>query len=223
MLHGYGANKESFSRQIAFFSRFMRVIAVDMSGFGQTPEPDRPYSLEDYAAEIKRVIDDTGEEKIDVLAHSFGARVAVRLLKNDNRIDKLIFTGAAGLKPKRNFRYRVRRASFLLLKNFLPREKLKRFYSSDYVGLSPIMKESFKKIIAETLDKEYAKITNNTLLIFGKKDKTTPPYMARKMKRLMKNSRLVMIGGAGHFCFVDKPREFNGLAFSFLTSGDKNG
>ena len=37
MLHGYLSSKESFIRQIDFFARFRRVIAVDMSGFGKSP------------------------------------------------------------------------------------------------------------------------------------------------------------------------------------------
>lgn len=218
MLHGYLSSKESFIRQIDFFARFRRVIAVDMSGFGKSPQIKYPYSLDDYAREIKRVLDEIGADKADLLAHSFGARVAVRLLKSEKRIDKIVFTGAAGLTPRRNFRYAVRRASFLILKNFLPREKLTKFYSSDYVNLSPVMRESFKKIIADNLDDEYAKISNRTLLIFGKNDTETPLYMARKMNKLMKNSSLAVLKGTGHFCFAEKSAEFNGKVAEFLLS-----
>lgn len=218
MLHGYLSDKESFLRQIDCFARYRKVYAVDMSGFGQSPPLGYAYSLNDYAAEIKRVIDEIGADKIDVLAHSFGARVAVRLLADEKRIDKIVFTGAAGLTPRRNFRYAVRRASFLILKNFFPREKLTKYYSADYVNLSPVMRESFKKIIVDNLDDEYAEIQNKTLLIFGENDTETPMYMARKMNKLMKNSSLVTIKGAGHFCFVEKSAEFNGAAVKFLLS-----
>ena len=40
-LHGYLSNKESFSAQIAYFSRFYRVIAIDFLGFGQSQPLDR--------------------------------------------------------------------------------------------------------------------------------------------------------------------------------------
>lgn len=223
MLHGYGANKECFNRQIYFFSRFRRVVAVDMRGFGESEEPTSAYSLDDYASDIKAVLDELGEKGVDVLAHSFGARVAVRLLKTDDRINKLVFTGAAGLTPRRSFRYRYRRASFILLKNFLPREKLLRFYSADYISSSTIMRETFKKIVADNLDEEYAVIRNKTLLIFGEKDGETPLYMAAKMHRLMKNSTLVKFKNAGHFCFVDRADDFNGEVFSFLCERNSNG
>lgn len=218
-LHGYGANKESFLRQIRFFSRYYKVIAVDMRGFGKSPPLPYAYSLDDYAREIGRVIDATGEKKIDILAHSFGARVAVRLLKSENRIDKIVFTGAAGLKPRRSVRYGVKRALFLLLSKFLSKDRLSAFYSADYRNASPVMKESFKKIISENLDAEYAAVPNKTLLVFGKRDKETPLYAAKRMNRLMKNSRLVVIKNAGHFCFVDEPSVFNGCVLEFLLKG----
>ena len=185
MLHGYGANKESFVRQIRFFSAFFRVIAVDMSGFGESPPLKYPYSVGDYAEEIKKVIDEIGERKIYVLAHSFGARVAVKLAGSDDRIEKIIFTGAAGLKPRRSVRYKVKRALFLLLKKFVNKEKLVKFYSENYRSLSPVMKESFIKIVNEDLKERYAAIKIPALLIFGDKDKETPLYMARKMNRLV--------------------------------------
>lgn len=216
MLHGYLSSKESFIKQIAFFSRFMRVVAVDMTGFGKSPEMAYPYSLEDYANEIKGVLDELGQEKVDLLAHSFGARVAVKLLQDENRIDKIIFTGAAGLKPRRSLKYFFKKASFFILKKFIKKEKLKFLYSSDYRNLSPIMKKSFQKVISETLDDKYSKIKNKTLLIFGKKDRETPPYMAKRMKKLMQNSALYFLCYTGHFCFIEKSDEFNSLCFKFL-------
>ena len=200
----------------------MRVVAVDMSGFGKAGELNYPYSVGDYAQEIKGVLDQIGEQKVDIIAHSFGARVAVKLANLDERINRIIFTGAAGLKPRRGFKYLLRKASFFILKNFVPKQKLTFLYAKDYQGLTPIMKESFKKIIAENLDEEYKKLKNKTLLIFGANDKETPPYMARQMKRLVKDSQLVFIAGAGHFCFISNSDEFNSLAFRFLIGGSIN-
>ena len=116
MLHGYLSSKESFLNQIKFFSKFMRVIAVDMSGFGKAGELNYPYSVSDYAQEIKGVLDQIGEPNVDVIAHSFGARVVVKLANLDERINRIIFTGAAGLKPRRGLKYLLRKASFFILK-----------------------------------------------------------------------------------------------------------
>ena len=217
MLHGYLSSKESFIHQIRFFSRFRRVVAIDMQGFGKSEELPYPYSVDDYADEVASVLDRLGEKKVDVLAHSFGARVAVKLAERDNRIDKIIFTGAAGLKPKRGVKYLLRRASFLFLKLFIKREKLKFLYSEDYRNLSEVKKQSFKKIVGEHLDGYYKKLNNDCLIVFGSRDKQTPLSYAKRMKKLIKNSRLVVLNGLGHFCFSEDPEGFNGVVFGFLS------
>lgn len=218
LLHGYLSNKESFLKQISFFSKFFRVVAPDMTGFGEAGEMKKPYSVDDYKDEIKRVTDELGVTEYCVLAHSFGARVAIKLAAEDKRINRIIFTGAAGIKPKRGVKYFFKRASFLMLKKLVPREKLKRFYSPDYIGLSPVMKESFRLIVGERLEKYAEKITAKTLVLSGKDDKETPPSSQKRLKRLIGVARLELISG-GHFCFVENASEFNSKAFAFLIEG----
>ena len=190
-----------------------------MTGFGEAREMPYPYSVDDYVSEISAVLDELGADKCNIVAHSFGARVGIKLAAKDKRINRIIFTGAAGLKPRRGLKYLFKRASFLLLKRLVPREKLAKFYSSDYRSLSPVMKESFKKIVAENLDDEVKRIQNKCLVISGKADRETPPESQRKYARYIKNSERVFIKGAGHFCFSEKPDEFNGAVFAFLSGG----
>jgi pimeloyl-ACP methyl ester carboxylesterase len=216
MLHGYLSCKESFLAQINFFSRFMRVVAVDMQGFGKSEEMKTPYSLDDYVLEIERVLNFIGEEKVDILAHSFGARVVIKLANKDKRIDKIVFTGAAGLKPRRGLKYVFRKASFFILKKFIKKEKLQFLYSEDYRNLSPVKKKSFQEIVSEHLDLEVEKLKNDCLLVFGKRDRQTPPYMAEKMAKKLCNSKLVFMKELGHFCFVQNPSKFNREVFKIL-------
>ena len=57
------------------------------------------------------------------------------------------------------------------------------------------------------------------MLIFGSNDTQTPLYLARRFNKKMVNSSLYIIKGAGHFCFVEKPYEFNIIMLEFL-NGD---
>ena len=72
--------------------------------------------------------------------------------------------------------------------------------------------------MAEHLDGRLKDIVNPTLLIFGDKDKETPLYMARRLKNGIAGSRLIVIKGAGHFCFIDRPIKFNMEVKEFLLS-----
>ena len=180
---------------------------------------DYPYSLNDYLLEVKEFIYKNGLVRPNVVAHSFGARIVIKGAANDSQLfNKLVLTGAAGLKPRLTVKKAVKRAAFKTLKPFLKRERLERFYSPDYRSLSPVMKESFKLIVNEHLDGELYKISNPTLLLFGKNDKDTPLYMARRLNKGIKNSTLKVFDNAGHFCFIDKSAKFNMEVREFLLS-----
>lgn len=176
-----------------------------------------PYSLDDYIAQTRRYIAENNLIKPHVIAHSFGGRVAVKAAATDSELfGKIVLTGGAGLKPRRSVKYKINQCRFRLAKRFLPREKLERFYSSDYRALSPVMRESFKKIVGEHLDGIAAAVKNPVLLLYGANDTETPLYMARRYNALIRGSQLQIIGNAGHFCFLEKPTAFSALVREFL-------
>lgn len=190
-----------------------------MSGFGKSPPLNKPYSVSDYASEVIEFLNGLNVNSYNLIAHSFGARVAVKMLLNDERIKKVILTGAAGIKPRRKPSYYIKVYAYKLLKKFIPENKLKGFGSSEYKTLSVVMKKSYLKIVNEHLNYEYSLIKNQTLIIFGENDRETPPYMAKIINKSIKNSKLVFIKNAGHFAFIDRSNEFNVCTLEFLKGG----
>ena len=190
-----------------------------MRGFGENANMQIPYSLSDYVQEVKDYMSSHDIIRPHVVAHSFGARVVVKALSQQPQLfDRVVITGGAGLKPRRTFKKVAKKLCFNLLKLFVKRESLAAFYSPDYLRLSPVMRQSFKMIVAEHLDDAAKTIPNRTLLIYGKGDKETPLYMARRFNKYLVNSKLLVIDGAGHFAFVDKPSKFNREVREFLLS-----
>lgn len=218
-LHGYLANSSCFTYQTPFFQRDFNVYAPDFKGFGTNKGMEKAYSLDDYVDDLMRYIDREKIIKPHVIAHSFGARVALKATYRYKEVfNKLVLTGAAGLKPKKTANVIMKKALFNTLKKFISKERLKGFYSSDYLALDGVMKQSFIKIVNEHLDYILPGVNNKTLLIFGKDDKQTPLYMGKKMHERIKNSKLIIFEDAGHFCFLDKPLKFNAEVKEFLLS-----
>ncbi|MBQ8427156.1 MAG: alpha/beta hydrolase [Clostridia bacterium] len=215
------SDKNSFIHQTEFFASEFEVHAFDFKGFGENKGMDFPYSLDDYVNELVEFCKTNGIVKPHVLAHSFGARVALKTTyRYPDFFDKMVLTGAAGLKSKATLKKSCKKIAFKLLKRIVPREKLKCFYSPDYLALDEIMRQSFVKIVNEHLDYTLPFIKNRTLLIFGKNDKETPLYMARKLNNGIKNSKLLILEDAGHFAFIDKSIKFNLEMREFLLSKD---
>jgi len=218
-LHGYLADSRSFSYQLSFFGQYFDVYCPDLKGFGTNKGMEYPYSLDDYIEEVEEYKYKNGLKSPNVIAHSFGGRIAIKsAAKDPEAFNKIVLTGAAGLKPRRGLKYYYKKALFNTLKKILPKEKLKRFYSKDYLALDNVMKESFVKIVNEHLDWYLGDIKNPVFIVYGSDDKETPPYMAERLNKKIKDSRLLFIKGAGHFCFIDKPFKFNTEVREFLLS-----
>ncbi len=215
-MHGYLSSKEAFAAQIEYFSKFFQVTALDFIGFGESEPLTAPFSVEDYALWTREVLAALGVKKPHVIAHSFGCRVAVKMAALDeNAFDKMVLTGAAGVILKRSIGYKIKVKSYRAVRKFFPRFAEKHFGSVEYRSLSPIMKESYKKIVNEDLRKEAERVQNQVLIIQGKEDKTTPLQEAEAYLKAFPNGRLKIMEG-GHFAFVENPLPFHLITEEFL-------
>lgn len=216
LLHGYGASKECFVRQINYFSRFYRVTAFDFPGFGASDPLPAAWDVGDYAAFTREKMEEWGLVRPYILAHSFGARVAVKMAASEDCAEKLVLTGAAGVGARRGAAYRFKVRAYRWTKKFFPAFAERHFGSAEYRTLSPLMKESYKKIVGEDLKETAKKIRVPALLVYGKKDDVTPVRAGKIYLSSIADSRLVVMKGCGHFAFIDDALSFNEITEEFL-------
>lgn len=211
-LPGFLCGKEIFEKQITYFSRYYKVIVPSLPGFGGS-KTDGEMTIGDYAEKVSWLIDEYADEKVNIVAHSFGARVVLKMLP-DERVGKIVITGGAGLKPKHKLSY-----YFKVLKHKIKRKlglDVSNDGSADYKLLPLDMKKTFVNVVNEHLDYKLKEIDNKTLLLWGENDTETPLYMAERFKKGLKNSELIVLKNAGHFAFSDCPSTFNFLVKDFL-------
>lgn len=216
LLHGYLSSKEAFAAQVAYFSKFYRVTALDFLGFGQSAPLKESFSVGDYSRWLVAALHVLGVRKPHVIAHSFGCRVAIKTAaENVNIFDKMILTGPAGVILHRGMGYKLRVAAYRLVKKFAPRFAEKRFGSKEYRSLSPIMKESYKKIVNEDLRACAKRVQNRVLIVQGTRDKTVSSAEAEAYVDAFPWAKMKKIEG-GHFAFAENPVAFNLIAEEFL-------
>ena len=216
LLHGYLSSKEAFAAQMAYFSRFYKVTAIDFLGFGGSKPLEEPFSVTDYAVWTREVFTLLGVEKPHIIAHSFGCRVAVKMLAMDSDFaGKIVLTGPAGIIRRRGLSYHIKVKTYRLVRRFSPSFAERKFGSAEYRTLSPIMRVSYKKIVNEDLRKEAARIQNPVLLVVGEGDRTTPLSEAKIYLNYLQNGQLKIMRG-GHFAFAEHPLLFNLITEEFL-------
>jgi pimeloyl-ACP methyl ester carboxylesterase len=226
LLHGWGADSAGFKSLETRLAPHFRVLSLDLPGFGGSAAPSEAWSLRDYVDLVKDFMAELGISSPIVLGHSFGGRIAI-CLGAQGLASKLILANSAGVRPRRRPLYYARVYAYKLAKRLLnlapaslrPRllEKLqRRFGSSDYRNAAPILRQILVKVVNEDLSDLLPAIRVPTLLIWGDRDETTPLEQAKVMERKIPDAGLVVLKGAGHFCFLDKPAEFNLVAEHFL-------
>ncbi|MCL1831349.1 MAG: alpha/beta hydrolase [Oscillospiraceae bacterium] len=220
ILHGWGCDKAVYAGLTAHLSATHTVILPELPGFGETPEPPDAWGVSDYADCVAEL----GVNPDVLLAHSLGCRIALKLL-SDGRLNprKIIFTGAAGIKPKRTLSQRVRTRVFKLKKLITPKlspekaEALRQKYgSADYRAASPLMRQCLVKIVNEDLTNLLAKVPQDTLLIWGENDDSTPLSDGQLMEKLLPNAGLAVMKNAGHYAFLEQPALFLKIIDSYL-------
>lgn len=95
LLHGNGEDSSYFAEQIRCFSKTYRVIAVDTRGHGRTPRGTAPFTIRQFAEDLKGLMDRLKIEKAHILGFSDGGNIAlVFALCYPQMVDHLILNGA---------------------------------------------------------------------------------------------------------------------------------
>ena len=95
LLHGNGESLDYFAHQIAYFSHDYRVIAVDTRGHGQSPRGEDPFTLEQFAEDLRDFMDGLKIKKAHLLGFSDGGNIALTFaLWYPERVRSLILNGA---------------------------------------------------------------------------------------------------------------------------------
>lgn len=233
-MHGWGCNLTTVRSIAATASGTHRVLNLDMPGFGQSPEPDSVWDIDQYTELVNRFIDHLKLERPILAGHSFGGRVAIQLASQRKDIDAVVLIDAAGIKPRRSLKYyykvytfkAAKRLSYLLLGREKAEKRIERIRasrgSSDYANASPRMRAIMSKVVNHDLTACLPKITAPALLIWGENDTATPLADAKKMERLIPDAGLVSFSGCGHYSFLDNPAQFAAVLHSFLQSRISN-
>ncbi len=231
LLHGWGANITLYQSIIDILKQRRRVIALDMPGFGKTPEPDVPWCVDDYVNFVLKFIDSFQIERLSVVVHSFGGRVFFKMNAREKlpfTVERAVLIDSAGILPKKTFRQKVSLRCYKLGRAFMSTKVMHFLYpdavedmrrkrgSSDYNNATPLMRATLVKVVNEDLEPLIHLVKCPTLLIWGDLDTATPIEDARRMEELIADAGLVVCEGAGHFSYAEQPAKVNSALQAFF-------
>lgn len=219
-LHGFMGNLNSFSFFCKTFNNFgYNILNIDLSNYGFKNLPSN-FTIYDYANVVNKLILNLKINNPILIGHSFGGRIIMILASMYNYKNKIVFVSSAGIKPKFSFKTKVKILQYKINKKLVilklkDKKVLNKFGSEEYKKLSKNMQQVFINVVNEDLKYLLKNITNDTLILYGKKDIDTPPYMAKIMHRNIKNSKLLKLEG-NHFAYLQDAQNFIKLVKDFI-------
>jgi pimeloyl-ACP methyl ester carboxylesterase len=125
---GYQGSTEFWGNNFDSLANRRNLIFVDILGFGHSPWPDKPPTLEDHLGALHRTLVAEGAtRRVTVVAHSFGALLAAYYAERyPEEIDRLLLLGAPVFRDESDARQRLHEispiAALFSLNRFLARE-----------------------------------------------------------------------------------------------------
>ncbi len=230
LLHGWGSNITLFKGIIELLKTKYTVLAMDMPGFGESEEPNEPWDVDRYVDFVLEFLKDYDFKKITFLGHSFGGRVIIKLASRELpfEIEKVIMVDAAGVKPKKSLKQKIKQRIYKMTKWIFSLKIVKKLFpnalenlrkkngSADYNAASPIMRQTLVKVVNEDLCHLMPNVKCPALLCWGTLDDATPLSDGEKMENLMPEAALVKFEGAGHYSFLEQQAHFLRVLASFM-------
>lgn len=212
LLHGWGGNYKSLASVGNMLSDNHTVYALTFP----KQYNNNALNMKQYMFLVKIFLEQLNIGKCIIICHSFGARVAMMLAAHfPNIVEKLVIIAGAGIKPKFNLitYFKIKKYKFLKELGLINQNS---YGSADYKKLNDVEKQTFRNIVNKDLTEYTYCIQCKTLIIWGSKDKETPIYMAKKLQKNIKNSKLEIVKNCGHFVYLENFSKCINLIREFL-------
>ena len=233
LIHGFLGSSKMWKPQIDFFKDYFRVITPDLPGYGKSNKAKSHNSIQSIA---NLLIDLLGEKKIDkfhLVGHSMGGMVVQEMVKKDGgKISKLVCysTGPRGEMPGRfetvdQSRENLKKNGLeITAKNiaktwFIKGEDAKYFDICIESGNQTSTEVADNSLVAiknwhgvDTLKN----IKNETLIVWGDKDKSYNLEQIQTLENNIENSKLIIFKNCAHNVHLEQPNKFNKTIKDFL-------
>lgn len=226
LLHGWGDNLKGLAVIQKNLSQNFRVISLDLPGFGTTQAPQEVWNLDDFGAFVRDFLVKIEAVPYAIIGHSNGGAIAIRgIALGQMKPEKLVLLAAAGIRSTQSGKRMLLKvvaktgkvATAWLPKNSQTklRKKLYGAAGSDLLVVESLQ-DTFKKTVRQDVQADAAKLDIPSLLIFADQDKAVPLVDGQTYQKLITNSQLEVIKGAGHFLHLDEPEQVTQLIKEFL-------
>lgn len=241
LVHGFGADKESWLLMAWAMSRGRRVIIPDLPGHGAaTTISRRGASARAQAHALLAFLDTLGVNRFHLVGNSMGGGISLRLAdEQPERVRSLVLIDSAGPKVDpseldqlfergENPLIPTTAAEAAVIMGFVAEKRSKlpraieRHIIAERVAAAPLLKEIFagwqRGAGADGIPTDLERLRVPTLVIHGECDRVIDVSTGRELARRIPKARLHVMPGVGHIPQVEVPRETAAAVEKFVAA-----
>ncbi|HLM29741.1 MAG TPA: alpha/beta hydrolase [Acidimicrobiales bacterium] len=242
-LHAFPLQAAMWEYQIEALEGTHRCVAIDMPGFGQSPEPEDPGSttMQRWADLVVGVLDELGIGQATMVGASMGGYLVMALLRHHpDRVGQVVLAGTkatsddSGAVARRTDQQRQLRGGAEV--GSLAKAVVEGLLSSGSMGRSDLVEYVHALADGATREgwiaaleamkgradsmfvlRQAGRAGLRALVVVGELDRVTPIAEAMSLRSLLKG-QLVIVPNVGHLPTIEDPVAVNEALTAFLTS-----
>ena len=221
LVHLHGAGGLRLTPAHDLLSRQFCLVALEMPGFGHSPENSRTRDMPELAETMARAIEKLGLTAFNLMGTSFGGKTALWVaVQQPQRVTALILEAPGairppGLEPPSG----SDTAEEIARRLYAHPERVGQLPKPD-----PEILEKHRRLVTRLggpprdtdLEARLPELGVPTLALFGTLDAVIPPETGRLYKELIPNSHIVFVYDAGHLISGERPEAFTEVVADFL-------
>jgi pimeloyl-ACP methyl ester carboxylesterase len=246
LVHGLGGQWQNWLENIPRLAQERRVLALDLPGFGLTPEPvDGEISISGYGRCVDAFCEKLGLGQVAAVGNSMGGFIAAEVaIQFPERVSRLVLVSAAGISSADALQAPIltigRLASAVTTNSAARHRRLAARPISRHAALALVArhprllkpdlayegffkgagKPGFDDALRACLEYDFRDrlpdVKVPTLIVWGEKDSIIPVRDANEFERLIPDSRKLVMKDTGHIPMAERPQAFNDVLVEFL-------
>ncbi|KAA0093602.1 3-oxoadipate enol-lactonase [Mycolicibacterium sp. P1-18] len=217
-----GSTHRMWDAQMPDLEDRFRVVRYDTRGHGASPVPGGPYSIDDLADDLQRLLDRLHIDRGHLVGLSLGGMTVMRLAaRNPERVSRLaVICSGAHLPPAQAW---TDRADVVRSKgtSSVAAAVVDRWFTATFRKSQPEKRAYYERMVADTPAEGYAScceaiarldlrgelsaIRAPTLVIAGEDDPATPPSTLEEIAAGIPDARLLVVPRAAHLVVAERP------------------
>lgn len=203
LVHGIGMGRTVFTGLAEKLAEQGRVIAIDLPGYGEAPEPPRTPTVERLADIVAAFLRDEGITEPVLIGHSMGTQVITEVAARHPDLGaRLVLIGPTVEPEHRSGWAQLRRLAWDLLDES-PRVLF--IGAREYLRAGPNLRSKLRAMLVHRPELSYPRVAGDALVLRGEVDTVSPRAWCEEVARALPHGRLAELPGMGHEAMIKNP------------------